>query len=917
MLLIFLIFLFPLLNFIIHLSIGKKLPFANYIAVGNIAAACICSILLFNEIWASDKVIAGSWEWLSFTQPYLQGKQSLFSIDIYIDKLSALMLLLVTGVALLVHIFSIEYMRNEPYLHRYWGYLGLFCAAMLGILVSGNLLIMFICWELVGASSYLLIGFWFTKEAPAKASEKAFLVNRIGDIGFLAGILILYSTFGTLNLHELNDIFSTAVHNSGDVWQFTLQNNFQVSTFQIQLTLIGLLLFCGCIAKSAQFPLQVWLPDAMEGPTPISALIHAATMVAAGVYLTAKIYALFTLDALTVIAIIGAITAFIAAVSAISQTDIKKVLAYSTISQLGYMVMAIGVHGYGFSLFHLLTHAFFKCGLFLIAAIIIHEMQHQIDALAAKHPSLANISAQDMRYMGGMRKYMPKTFYAYMICMLALAGVPLFSGFLSKEGILIQTLQWAGAQQEMGNWACIVPILGFMTAAITAFYMTRHAILIFGGRNRLLQHRNINLLGLKYYLLGHVRKRNQAPSVNTFIESLHFHEAKAIMLLPVCVLAILSLFIWFSFSPIEAKNSWLLLNILPPKNIFIPTETHGHISHIWVSIISIALVSIGSLIAFSLWNKDLKYLTSRFPFQINFSSLYDKILVQPLFQLSKNLAIFDKKIIDGLVNLVAYLIINPHRGSTSISLLAAKFDYHIIDGIVNTIGKGTKKVGSTAQNIQTGSLQKYILFALIALLLLGGSAWFMLKGKPFTPKNTNTSLVESHYYSVWKALCTKDKMLADFAETGYFSPVLFNESELIATDSLEFARINTALGDSFAFAKSDFAFFESQFKAHPDSFLIVKDSFPKNKISTFSSLASSLGDSSSNQQGVWELFHEAKGSELRYYQISLPIFSQNLQQCLLSVKMQCGSNCAEGHKVLLRKVDGDWKVVKVFQKWGS
>ncbi len=942
MLLVLLIFLFPLLSFTKQLSFGNKLPFANYFAIGNMAAAFVCAILLCYDIWTNDTIIATKWEWLSFSQPFLQGKNIVISLDFYIDKLSALMMALVLGISTLVHVFSISYMKNDAYLHRYWAYLGLFCAAMLGILVAGNLTFMFICWELVGVSSYFLIGFWFTKKAPAMASEKAFLVNRIGDVGFLAGILMVYCTFGTVNLQELNTIFANATH-TGDIWHFTLENNFQLSTFNFQLTILGILLFCGCIAKSAQFPLQIWLPDAMEGPTPVSSLIHAATMVAAGVYLTAKIYALLTLDALAFIAITGAITAFTAAISAISQTDIKRVLAYSTISQLGYMVMAMGTHGYEYSLFHLLTHAFFKCGLFLIAAIIIHEIAHQIEHLAHKNPQFAHISAQDMRYMGGLHKYMPKTFYAYICCMFALSGVPLFSGFLSKEGILIHTLQWANANTLNGSqmYVYIVPILAFATAAITAFYMTRHALLIFGGENRLLNHRNTAFLGLKRFFFERIRHKK---GTGYHTGSLSFHEAPALMLVPVAILAMLSVFIWFSFSPFSAENSWFMLNILPAKNIFIPTETDVHISHLAVSFASLVLVGTGAFFAYFLWKKSpQKLFFPKFQAFLTYFSLPYAHISTFNFQLSTFLAIFDKKIVDGFVNLVgnvvvkphkgyqsfdqniiggffdavANFIVNPQRGNLSLSWFAAKFDYHIIDGIVNTIGKGTKKVGEKVRNTQTGSLQNYILFALIGILLLGGSAWFMLKGKPFSPVTSSEILAEKHIYAVVKAALQQDKIIADFAETAYISPILINESELLATDSSEFPSINTALGDSFAFTKNDFVFFQRQFSVRPDSFLMVSDSFSSKNIITLAALATSLGDSASNDSSIWELFHEIKGSQLHFYQISLPIFSENRKQCLLSIKMQCGNNCGKGHKLLLRKENEMWKVVKVFQQWSS
>lgn len=903
MLLVLLIFQFSLLNFVQQLFFGKKIAFANALAVGNMAAAFVCAAILCYQIWANNRGISATWEWLSFAQPFLAEKKISLSLDLYIDKLSALMMLLVTGIATLVHIFSLAYMKKQAYLHRYWAYLGLFCAAMLGILVAGNLIFMFICWELVGVSSYFLIGFWFTQEAPAKASEKAFLVNRIGDIGFLAGILLLYTTFGTTNFHELNTLFAHATHTS-DVWQFSPLLTVHCSL----LTAIGLLLFCGCIAKSAQFPLQTWLPDAMEGPTPVSSLIHAATMVASGVYLLAKIYAFLTPNALTIIAIIGVFTAFSAAISAISQTDIKRVLAYSTISQLGYMVMAMGVNGYEYSLFHLLTHAFFKCGLFLVAAIIIHEIAHQTADLGKKNPAFAQFPTQDLRYMGGLRLYMPNTFYAYMGCMLALVGVPLFSGFLSKEGILIQTLQWA--ENQANNYGYFVPILAFLTVGITAFYMTRHALLIFGGENRLLQ-----LAGSSEQVAK--EKGYDAGSVIN-AGSVVFHDAKPLMLIPVGILALFSVFIWFSFSPFSAENSWFMLNILPPKNVFISQENHAPISHITISIISLFLVGIGSFAAYFLGKKAPQnlFFPKLFAFQQKLSSIYALFSIFNS-QFSIHLASFDKKIIDGFVNLLANIVVSPNRHSLSLAQFAAQFDHHIIDEIVNNIGKGTKKLGENARNTQTGSLQSYILFSLIGILLLGGSAWCMLNSKPVMT-HTNMQIVsEKPMYDVLKGVFAGDKMVSVFAETGYFSPILLNESEILATDSSEFARLNEVLGDSFSFVKNDFPFFQKQFKARPDSFLIVADSFLAKNIITLQKLAISLGDSTQNDSAIWAVFHEEKGRELRFFEISLPLFSENLQQCLLSVKMRCGTNCGKGHKVLLRKENEAWKVVKVFQGWAS
>ncbi len=371
-----------------------------------------------------------------------------FYLSILLNKLSLIMLLLVQFIALLVQLFSTKYMQGEKRYTLYYAFLNFFIFSMLGLVLSGNLLFMFVFWELVGFSSYLLIGFWFEKSAANKASLKAFLMNRIGDAGFLLGIGLLFFQLGTLEFTQLQQ----AIQNP----QGTL------------LTWTGLALFCGCIGKSAQFPLQTWLPDAMEGPTPVSALIHAATMVAAGIYLLASIHFVFTPTAGIIISFVGAFTAILAAYSALFQVDIKKVLAYSTVSQLGLMVMSMGAGAVHAALFHLFTHAFFKAGLFLIAGAVIHHLHH----------------VQDMRKMGGLLKEKPWLAIAYVICGAALAGIPLTSGFLSKDALLISTWNWALAQPSAG--VMIIPVMALAASVITAAYVVRQFYLVFlGGEGRL------------------------------------------------------------------------------------------------------------------------------------------------------------------------------------------------------------------------------------------------------------------------------------------------------------------------------------------------------------------------------------------------------------------------------------------------
>jgi NADH-quinone oxidoreductase subunit L len=355
---------------------------------------------------------------------------------IKLDTLSLMMLLIVTGVGSAIHIYSHGYMHDDPGFSRFFACLSLFTFSMLGIVLANNFLQMFIFWELVGVSSYLLIGFWFEKASAADACKKAFITNRLGDFGFILGILIIFTLAGSLNFSVLQSANAIAVLGGS-------------------ATLAGLLIFCGAMGKSAQFPLHVWLPDAMEGPTPVSALIHAATMVAAGVYMLCRVFFIFTPDALTVISWVGGFTALLAALIAVQQNDIKRILAYSTLSQLGYMVMGVGLHSPEAGMFHLTTHAFFKALLFLGAGSVIHAMHHE----------------QDIWKMGALRKKMPVTFWTFMVGTLALAGVWPLSGFFSKDAILA-----VAHHHSMPLF-----ILAVGVAGLTTFYMFRLVFVAFFG----------------------------------------------------------------------------------------------------------------------------------------------------------------------------------------------------------------------------------------------------------------------------------------------------------------------------------------------------------------------------------------------------------------------------------------------------
>ena len=418
---------------VITLGTLKNHRLSANLSIGAILGAFVCSLLLFLSASSGESNLT----WIAIGDFNA-------TIGVKLDRLSALMLLVVTGVGALIHWYSQGYMEGDRSYARYFASLSLFSFSMLGIVLATNLMQMFIFWELVGVSSYLLIGFWHERPAAADACKKAFITNRLGDFGFLIGIIMVWAAAGSLNFGLLEKAMQE-----------------QPELLGASAGLIGLLLFCGAMGKSAQCPLHVWLPDAMEGPTPVSALIHAATMVAAGVFMLCRIFFLLSPDALSIIAWIGGATALMAAVIALQQDDIKRILAYSTLSQLGYMVMAVGLHAPGAAMFHLTTHAFFKAMLFLGAGSVIHALHHE----------------QNIWKMGGLREKMPATYRTFLIGTLALCGVPPLSGFFSKDGILA-----AAADSHHGN-----PVLfgiGILAAVLTTLYMGRLVLVAFHGAHR-------------------------------------------------------------------------------------------------------------------------------------------------------------------------------------------------------------------------------------------------------------------------------------------------------------------------------------------------------------------------------------------------------------------------------------------------
>ncbi len=450
------IFLLPFSAFVINAFVGKKLPRqGDWLAILAIFGSFLLSLRIFLDfmgVFATDHYVHKVFTWFDISAGW-----QFFKVDmgVYIDNMAAVMLLMVTGVATLIHLFSSWYMHDDPRYGRFFVYVSLFTSAMLGLVLSDNLLSVFIFWEIMGFCSYSLIGFYYEKEKAGDASLKAFMTTRVGDVFFLLGIVAIWQVVGSVNFVDIYAAIAEGKFAGQQVFGMALA------------TFAGFCIFMGTIGKSAQFPLQVWLPDAMMGPTPCSALIHAATMVAAGVYLSLRTYPLMVAGDLThFIALIGAVTAFGAATIALVQTDLKAVLAFSTISQLGYMVLGVGVGSYNAAFMHLITHAVFKACLFLSAGSVIHSVHEQ-----------------EMPKLGGLRKKLPYTFIAMMCCTLAIAGVPFFAGFVSKDRILGDALFW-GAFAGQNKFWLIVPVLGFGGAFLTAFYMFRMMFLTFFGKPR-------------------------------------------------------------------------------------------------------------------------------------------------------------------------------------------------------------------------------------------------------------------------------------------------------------------------------------------------------------------------------------------------------------------------------------------------
>ena len=670
------VLLLPLLGFITQSFIGKRLPRqgdwfeTSLLFIGLILSLIVvyCKFSLY-----PDQTLQSSFRWVDFKKVPGIGPLQI-NLGIMLDNLGAVMLVVVTLVSAFVHLFSIGYMAGDVRYARYFGFLGLFSFSMLGIVLTNNFFTMYVFWELVGLSSYLLIGHWYEKKSAADAGKKAFIVNRIGDIGFFSGIMILFAIYQTFDFDKIfAAIGEGKIPYGSEAW----------------LTFAGLLVFAGAVGKSAQFPLHIWLPDAMEGPTPVSALIHAATMVAAGVYLVARTYAMMTADALLVIAYIGAITAFIGATIAITQNDIKRVLAYSTISQLGYMIMGLGVGAYSAGMFHLMTHAWFKAGLFLGSGSVIHAMHH-----ALHHAGDHHTDPQDIRNMGGLRQRMPVTFWTFLIYTLAISGVPLTSGFLSKDEILAGTLAFGSIS---GHY--LLPIIGYGVAGLTAFYMFRLLILTFFGT-----HADPHRLD-------------------------QIHEPGRVMTIPLVILAVLSFFFFYSLNPFRASSGWYFSYVERPASV-VPLaqqaasiqvfEQAVHHAHFPALLLSLVVAGLGILLAFATyrWKKvNAEAIANRFAPVYEFlqrkwyfDELYHAAVVRVTIGISRVLRWFDDKVIDGIVNGTAYVT----RVS---SFTSGRFDNVVIDGMVNLVAYIAGFSGLVLRKAQTGKVQTYIVFVIFGVMI--------------------------------------------------------------------------------------------------------------------------------------------------------------------------------------------------------
>jgi NADH-quinone oxidoreductase subunit L len=610
----------PLAAFVINIIFGRKYikNKAHWIAILGVAASWVIAVGTLLEVVHGEVYNADLYTWITSG-----GFRA--SVGFLVDPLTAVMLIVVTTVSTLVHVYSVGYMHGEEGYYRFFSFLSLFTFSMLMLVMANNLLQLFFGWEAVGLCSYFLIGFYYKKKSAADAGKKAFIVNRFGDFGFSLGIILIFLTLGSIHY---SDIFANI--ESIKAMSFNLLG-YQVNA----VTLIALLLFCGAAGKSAQIPLHVWLPDAMEGPTPVSALIHAATMVTAGVFMVARLSPIYNLSpvAMGTVAVIGAVTAMFAATIALVQRDIKRIIAYSTISQLGYMFLACGVGAYGAAIFHLYTHAFFKALLFLGAGSVMHAMQGELDIMK----------------MGGLKKYMPTTYWTFLLASLSISGIPGFAGFFSKDEIL-----WlAFASGGVGK---VVWFIGVVTALLTAFYSFRIVYLAFHGEFR----------------GGHELEH-------------HLHESPPSMTIPLVLLAIGAVAAGWIGIPHSLGGHNQISEFLGQVVSHPHVEAEGAVEYAVMSL-SIVIAFLGVFVAWFFYTKrrDIpEKLAAQYslPFQV----LWNKYYVDEIYD---------------------YIIVRPTKWVAR-SVIVAVTDGKIIEGIVNGVPKLIGKTGQSMRVIQNGYVHRY------------------------------------------------------------------------------------------------------------------------------------------------------------------------------------------------------------------
>jgi NADH-quinone oxidoreductase subunit L len=672
--LIWLIPLFPAVGFLINGLFGKRMPKA---AVGVIASGAVLVSFIFaagavfqlSQLPEGDRShVVKVYEWINAgPATTTSGAATRFVVDwaFLLDPLSAVMVLVVTGIGFLIHVYSNGYMWEEDGFYRFFAYLNLFMFSMLTLILGSNYLMMFIGWEGVGLCSYLLIGYYFNKKSAGDAAKKAFVVNRVGDWGLATGILLIFATFGSFDFLTVGQAIKDGV----------AAGTYQVS--QPIFIAIALTLFVGATGKSAQIPLYTWLPDAMEGPTPVSALIHAATMVTAGVYMVARSNWIYQLapEALAVVAIIGALTALFAASIGLVQNDIKRVLAYSTVSQLGYMFLALGVGAFAAGVFHLMTHAFFKALLFLGSGSVIHAMHHE----------------QDMQKMGALKNKIPITFLTMAIGTLAIAGTPGLAGFFSKDEIL-----WQAFSSPYGHIALWV--IGVTVAGMTSFYMFRLLFLTFFGESRVDPH-----------------------------TEKHIHESPKTMTVPLMVLALGSLVAGYIGLP-----KWLgpnlfehwLAPVFAPVQVAVAEEAHHSVAlEVGLAGFSVAVAVVGFLIAFTTYyvksdraarvSAQFKGLYAALLNKWYVDELYDFLWVNRAKDLGRGLWRFDNKVVDGGVN-------GSALGTIKSSLGSWWWDRWIVDGLVRGTGGFVKVASWPIRLSETGYTQNYALVMIFGVLIFVG-----------------------------------------------------------------------------------------------------------------------------------------------------------------------------------------------------